>query len=51
MFQYILIGLAALVVFNGSLLESLAASGSLTDYALAVAVALMLKPWLQGQFE
>lgn len=51
MFPYILIGLAALTVLNGSLLESLASSGALTDYALAIAVALMLKPWLRGHFE
>ena len=51
MFQYILMGLAALIVFNGALLESLASSGSMLEYALAVAVALMLKPWLQGHFE
>jgi hypothetical protein len=50
MFQYMMLGLAAMIVFNGSLLESLAASGSLTDYALAVAVALMVKPWLQSHF-
>lgn len=51
MFQYILLGLAALTVLNGALLESLAASGSVMDYVLAVSVALMLKPWLQGHFE
>lgn len=50
MFQYILLGLAAMTVLNGALLESLASSGSM-DYVIAVAVALMLKPWLQGHFE
>jgi hypothetical protein len=51
MFQYILLGLAAVTVLNGALLESLVASGSTMDYVIAVAVALMLKPWLQGHFE
>jgi hypothetical protein len=51
MFKYILVGIAALTVLNGSLLESLLSSGSVADYALAVGVAVMLKPWLQGHFE
>jgi hypothetical protein len=44
-------GLAALTVLNSALLESLASSGPMLDYALAVAVALMLMPWLRGHFE
>ncbi len=51
MLQYLLLGLAALTVMNVSWLESLAASGSTLDYVLAVAVALMLKPWLEAHFE
>lgn len=51
MFQYLLLGLAALTVLNGALLESLTFSGSIMDYVLAISVALMVKPWLQGHFE
>ena len=48
MLQYILIALAGLAVFSG---PSLATSGPMTDYAVAVGIALMLKPWLQGHIE
>jgi len=51
MFKYILLGLAALTVWNGALLESLVSSGSMMDYLLAGGVALMLSPWLQGHFD
>ena len=40
MVTYLLFGLAALAVVNGPSLES-----------MAVVVALMLKPWLQGHLE
>lgn len=51
MVQYILIGLAALVVVNGPSLEALGPSGQMMDYIVAIGVALLLKPWLQGHFE
>ena len=51
MFQYVLILLAALTVLNGPSLESYAQSGPMMDYVVAVCVALMLKPWLEGHFE
>ena len=51
MVQYICIGLAALAVVNGPSLEALAPSGPLVDYMVAIGVALLLKPWLQGHFE
>jgi hypothetical protein len=51
MIHYILVGLAALVVVNAPSLESLAASGPTADYIVAVGVALMLKPWLQGHLD
>jgi hypothetical protein len=51
MVQYILIGLATLAVVNGQSLESLAPSGQMVDYLVAIGVALLLKPWLQGHFE
>ncbi|MGD8671904.1 MAG: hypothetical protein PVF07_02600 [Thiogranum sp.] len=51
MVNYLLIGLAALAVVNGPSLESMAASGASMDYVVAVVVALMLKPWLQGHLE
>jgi hypothetical protein len=51
MVQYILVAVAALLVVNGSSIESLSASGQIVDYVVAIGVALMLKPWLQGHFE
>jgi hypothetical protein len=51
MYQYILLGLAALAVLNGALLESLASSGGILEYLMAVAVALLLVPWLRGHFD
>jgi hypothetical protein len=51
MVQYISIGLAALAVVNGPSLESLVSSGPMMDYMVAIGVALLLKPWLQGHFE
>ncbi len=51
MFQYLLLGLAAVTVMNVSWLESLAASDRVVDYVVAIAVALMLKPWLEAHFE
>ena len=51
MFQYLLVVLAALLVIGGTALESLASSGSMMDYVVAGAVAVMLIPWLQGHFE
>jgi hypothetical protein len=46
-----LLGLAALAVVSGPSLESLAPSGPMVDYLVAIGVALLLKPWLQGHFE
>jgi len=51
MLQYLLIVLAAVAIIGGPSLESLSASGPMMDYVVAVGVALMLKPWLQGHFE
>ncbi len=51
MLQYLLILMAALTVVGGPSLESLASAGPMMDYVVAVGVALMLKPWLQGHFE
>lgn len=51
MMQYLLIGVAALVIVNGQSLEALVPSGQAADYLVAVGVALLLKPWLQGHFE
>jgi hypothetical protein len=51
MVQYLLLGLAGLAVVNGPMFEKMASSGPATDYAVAVIVALMLKPWLEGHLE
>jgi hypothetical protein len=50
MFQYLLIVLAAFAVVGGPSLEAVTA-GPMLDYVVAVGIALMLKPWLQGHFE
>ncbi len=51
MFQYLLILLAGLAVFEFPSLESLASTGMSMDYLVALGVALMLKPWLKGHFD
>jgi hypothetical protein len=51
MFQYLMVLFAVAAVIGGVSLESLAAAGPMMDYLVAVGIALMLKPWLQGHFE
>ena len=51
MIQYLLIGLAGLAIANSPSLESMASSGPTMDYVMAVAIALMLKPWLEEHLE
>ena len=51
MFNYVLLLVALVAVTGVPSLESLAAGGALMDYVVAVGVALMMKPWLEGHLE
>jgi len=51
MFQYILILLAVLAVVGVPTLGPLVSAGAAMDYAVAFAVALLLKPWLEAHLE
>lgn len=51
MFQYLMVLFAVIAVVSAPSLESLATTGPMMDYIVAAGIALMLKPWLQGQFE
>jgi hypothetical protein len=51
MFRYLLALLAVIAVVGAPSLESLAAAGPSMDYVIAVGIALLLQPWLQGHIE
>ena len=51
MFQYTLILFAVLAVIGVPSMESLASVGPAMDYVVALGVALLLKPWLEGHFD
>ena len=47
MFHYLLILIAVMAVVGEPVLEKLTSAGVATDYMVALAVALLLKPWLE----
>ncbi|MGD2074194.1 MAG: hypothetical protein PVI91_05285 [Gammaproteobacteria bacterium] len=47
MFHYLLMLIAVMVVLGEPVLEKLTSAGAATDYMVALAVALLLKPWLE----
>ena len=51
MFKYLLILLAVLAVVGIPSMESLASTGPAMDYVVALAIALLLKPWLESHLE
>ncbi len=51
MFQYLLVLLAVIAIVGVPSLDSLASAIPAMDYVLAFAVALLLKPWLEGHIE
>lgn len=51
MFQYLMILVAIVAVVGAPSLESLAVNGPMMDYLIAIGVAVMLKPWLEGHLE
>jgi len=50
MFPYLMVLLAVVAVIGAPSLESLVTTGPIVEYLVAVGVALLLKPWLQGHF-
>jgi hypothetical protein len=51
MYHYLLILIAVLAVVSEPMLENLTSTGFATDYMVAFAVALLLKPWLETHLE
>lgn len=51
MFHLLLVAVSVFAIFGMPSLDSLIASGPVTEYLVAIGVALMLMPWLKSQFE
>lgn len=51
MLRYILVLSAVLMAVGEPLMESLTSMGPAMDYVVAFGIALMLKPWLEAQFD
>lgn len=51
MFQYILVIVSVFAILGVPSMESMFAGGPVMEYLIAFGVALMLMPWLKGQFE
>lgn len=51
MLRYILVLFAVLMAAGEPSMESLTSMGPAMDYVVAFGIAVMLKPWLEAQFD